>query len=474
MNSKDFTCDICTDIVVIKEKSLCVYCKHFACYDCTHTYFFGKDVADCMFCQKKFSLDEIIQMSEKTWFNTIYKLHRSKVLMIEEKKKIPETIAAAKVYDEAMMFKHMTCVNGNRKHFELYDGYEEHWTKYDKAERLIVNANMCIDTYGKGWEGFDFRSNEPRPIQSYLIMAFQCPVNKCYGFVTDSICNLCNTSICMDCREVIKSKTHKCNLETLETLKEIFKDSKPCPKCLSLISKIEGCDQMFCTQCHTTYSWNSGTIVTNGFMHNPHYLAWRDGMKQNEGIKQKDDMSCDDYISFEKLLSCFSKQEQIDSKNIQSNLPRIKSIMDPLPSSSHYLIALTNLREVILNVRATSGNHANIRSIDNHDLRVLLLTNTIDEQEFSVKIEERDYEYKYYTLYYQIYQMVFNMATIIFDNFYVMARKKFKVKKSRNDILFETYTELQNILNIANSYISKYDTIFGKNEKFIKFSTYPY
>jgi hypothetical protein len=65
------------------------------------------------------------------------------------------------------------------------------------------------------------------------------------------------------------------------TMKMIKKDSRSCPKCGMAISKVDGCDQMFCTECKTAFSYTKGTIVTSG-IHNPHYFDYL--RKMNGGV----------------------------------------------------------------------------------------------------------------------------------------------------------------------------------------------
>jgi hypothetical protein len=63
-----------------------------------------------------------------------------------------------------------------------------------------------------------------------------------------------------------------CHADDVATVKELEQHTKPCPNCYIRIFKIDGCDQMFCIQCHTAFSWKTGTIET-GIIHNPHYFA---------------------------------------------------------------------------------------------------------------------------------------------------------------------------------------------------------
>ena len=37
---------------------------------------------------------------------------------------------------------------------------------------------------------------------------------------------------------------------------------------------VRNCDQMWCTSCHTPFSWQTGAVVTTGTIHNPHYYQW--------------------------------------------------------------------------------------------------------------------------------------------------------------------------------------------------------
>jgi hypothetical protein len=118
----------------------------------------------------------------------------------------------------------------------------------------------------------------------------RCGDSECRGFLSTAWkCGLCDTYTCNQCL-VIKSakEEHVCQPENVETAKLLASDSKPCPKCATLIYKIEGCDQMWCTQCHTAFSWLRGTIESQ--IHNPHYYEW---MRRNGGMpREPGDIPC--------------------------------------------------------------------------------------------------------------------------------------------------------------------------------------
>jgi hypothetical protein len=103
-------------------------------------------------------------------------------------------------------------------------------------------------------------------------ISLPCPINECKGYIFSNTgkCGICETIVCKKCHVIIGQESHECKKEDLETIKMIHEQSKPCPKCFTRISKIDGCDQMFCIHCKTAFSWKTGKIET-GRIHNPHY-----------------------------------------------------------------------------------------------------------------------------------------------------------------------------------------------------------
>jgi hypothetical protein len=119
-----------------------------------------------------------------------------------------------------------------------------------------------------------------------------CPAEECRGFLNNEWqCGICEKQCCPDCHIILCDTTtkHECNADDLATAQLISKDTKPCPKCATGIFKIDGCDQMWCTQCHTAFSWRTGE--TEKKIHNPHYYEW---LRRNGGVpRNPDDIQCD-------------------------------------------------------------------------------------------------------------------------------------------------------------------------------------
>lgn len=135
--------------------------------------------------------------------------------------------------------------------------------------------------------------------KSDIIMC-KCPIDNCIGFIINNICSKCKVKVCERCQKVEESsdsdskidskidsttdskieskgrvkKVHKCLESDVRTVELIKKECKSCPKCHTNIFRVSGCAQMWCTICHTAFDYNTGVILNNKNIHNPHYFEF--------------------------------------------------------------------------------------------------------------------------------------------------------------------------------------------------------
>ena len=118
-----------------------------------------------------------------------------------------------------------------------------------------------------------------------------CPNNDCRGFLSsENECPLCNSKVCETCMNVKEDEEHKCNNDDIQTVKLIKKNTKNCPNCNVSIHKTEGCDQMWCVKCHTTFSWNTLKIKNGEVIHNPEYIQYIKNEVKNLNNNKKENI----------------------------------------------------------------------------------------------------------------------------------------------------------------------------------------
>jgi len=136
--------------------------------------------------------------------------------------------------------------------------------------------------------------------------------SNCKGFLNkDYVCGLCHTKVCKDCHEElvdIENNEHVCKQENIDSVKLIKDETKPCPTCKTRVFKIEGCNQMFCVQCHTGFDWATG-MIERGRIHNPHYFEWLRSKRQ-QMPREIGDVPCGG------LPSWFTIQKHLETLNI--------------------------------------------------------------------------------------------------------------------------------------------------------------
>jgi hypothetical protein len=103
-----------------------------------------------------------------------------------------------------------------------------------------------------------------------------CSVNGCVGFLnSEGRCRICSAVSCRQCL-CLKEQNHICDDGHKKTIEYISNGTKGCPVCRIRISKIDGCDDMWCTNCKVPFSWKTGQRISSGPFENPHYSEQND------------------------------------------------------------------------------------------------------------------------------------------------------------------------------------------------------
>jgi hypothetical protein len=165
-----------------------------------------------------------------------------------------------------------------RKIEELYEERRQIQQRLMKTERGIYVA----DLFDRGNELLD----EIQQIKDlgifYPDKFIRCQNPSCsFGLCCSEDgfeCFLCGELSCPQCKKCIKDlwnmSQHNCDLSDKSSVEMIKSMAKPCPWCEVPIEKIDGCGQMWCSQCHTTFDWNTGRIERQHY-HNPHFYSYQ-------------------------------------------------------------------------------------------------------------------------------------------------------------------------------------------------------
>ena len=233
-------------------------CTILCCKTCVRTYLLGNTAEPhCMKCKTAWGHEYLVEKLNRSFCNNDYKKHRKAVLLDKELGKMPETMNAA---------------NRQKEINRLREEHAENQKRVVEITGLLkFYKKKSNELYGKIYQ---LESGATAIKKKKFIMP--CSVPNCRGFLSSAYkCEICEIYTCPDCLVPIgdsrNNNLHECEKEQLENAKFIKETCKACPgMCGEFIYKIDGCDQMWCTTCHTTFSWKTGEIE-NGVIHNPHY-----------------------------------------------------------------------------------------------------------------------------------------------------------------------------------------------------------
>tara|TARA_Y100000816_G_scaffold204086_1_gene150443 strand:- start:492 stop:2198 length:1707 start_codon:yes stop_codon:yes gene_type:complete len=258
------SCDICCENYnKSSRKSIkCQYCPFEACADCCKKYILDKEEPTCMniSCEKVWTRKYIAENLTQAWLNRDFTKMQEKICFDKEKAMLPQTV---EIISRRKTIK--------EKENEI-ENYDEEIEKLNKTIRTIRRKQRDLHIEIRELEGVD-DSKEKSNYNSRV-----CSSDNCRGFLNNKwVCGVCDKRTCNECNTIV-DENHVCKQEDIDTFKMIVKETRQCPTCSTNIYKIDGCDQMWCTQCHTAFSWKTGRIEK--VIHNPHYYEYH---RQNTG-----------------------------------------------------------------------------------------------------------------------------------------------------------------------------------------------
>lgn len=334
----------------------CNFCKEAApvCKSCTQTYLLNSSIdPHCLHCKAEWNREFLVQSCGKSWVMSALKHHRENTLLEREKALLPATQEAAERELKYRRFR------------ERMDKMAE------EAAELRRKAAHLDSMQRRMWHTFNGELNHEAG-EGKKQYTFHCAWEGCNGFVNEEgYCGICERKTCMKCLTPL-GDDHACDPNDVETVKSMRKNTKPCPSCGMGIYKIDGCDQMWCTQCNTAFSWRTGQIETST-VHNPHYYEFL----QNRGHQERNplDERCGGLPDAWTLHRHLTKSAVVDAENLE-----LGSVMNLHRFISH--ISRVDIPDFM--------NASNPNVNRNEDLRISHLIDGLTEAKWKKELQKRE------------------------------------------------------------------------------------
>ena len=420
-------------------KVSCMYCQFEACRKCCQTYIIDQRFSKCMNneCDKEWTRKFMVDNFTKTFITKEWKEMKEVVLGEKEKALLPAT---------------QGILETRRRKKQIRDSIVE---IDEQVYQLRLERRKLEEEHYR-------LSQTPNGDHTRKQFIRACPDEHCRGFLsTQWKCGTCFKWTCKDCNTV-KGETHDaehtCNPDDVETTKLLNADTKPCPKCATGIYKIEGCDQMWCTQCHTAFSWRTGRIETN--IHNPHFYEWQRRQNNGEAPRVPGDIVCGRELTGYFIRSLLGKL--VNAINLKLNGAPLPTALTPIQKQiSDIGRHAIHIHEVVVPRYRTDHVENNV------ELRVLYLDRKITEEEFNTKIQRANKAFEKKREYAQIFHLYVQTITDIIFRLHDSAcyPRDSDTVESMINTCHQYVTELKAIRQYANECLVNITQVFGSTSR---------
>jgi hypothetical protein len=344
-----------------------------------------------MSCKKGWNDDFLDLNFTKSFRTGLYKKHREDILIERELSILPTR--QTRVEATLEMRKHSDILNELSEELNRLEVTRKKiFVKYSMERTQLIR--YTAEARGQEPPAWTLRAGEAKT-QERAKFIMKCPSEECRGFLSTAYkCGTCQMWACPDCL-IIKGEDkdveHTCDPGLKESVALIIKESKGCPKCGQRISKIDGCDQMWCIDCHTAFSWTTGLIV-NGVVHNPHYYEFL--RKEGNGVAPRNlgDLPCGGIPGYARLYRLIKDKEHT------------KTIMTVHRITSEIQDQRINQYQGRFNVD------------DNGDLGVKYLMKEISKDDMKAELVKRETKRNKQTAIRAVLEMFVNTSTILLNS----------------------------------------------------------
>lgn len=284
---------------------------------------------------------------------------------------------------------------------------------------------------------FGSQQTDVGPIHKEPHVMCPCPVDDCRGFVTrrNHQCGVCGVKVCRHCLNT-EDDAHVCKTDNVQSAELILATTKPCPKCASRIHKIEGCDQMWCTNCNTPFSWKTGKEIIGQTIHNPHFYEWTRQNSSRRPLQQAELDNCEGLPEYQHVIR------------------HIDVVFRQITISTNSFVRMVNaVHRKCVHFREVETRDIDIRFRTNLDVRVKWLQKNITDKQFEKTLLRRHNQRIVRQRTNQVYSLVITLCSDVFH-------RLLRENENQMHILESYMTEFQEIFNYANTCLCKLERIY--------------
>ena len=203
----------------------CNYCEFTNCRSCFQRYLLDSNIdAHCMNCKKIFTRDFLTDNCTNLFITKNLKTHRENILLDREKSLLPATQPYVVLEKER-----------RRIDAQLSQLYRDQ----ENLRILMREKTNQVNHLYAHRRNLRLENTESGEARKFIR---KCPLTDCRGFLSNRWkCGVCEKNICNKCNEVKDTFHIQCDPDKVKTMELINKDTKPCPKCGTMIFKIDGC-----------------------------------------------------------------------------------------------------------------------------------------------------------------------------------------------------------------------------------------